>query len=55
MLGDGATRHQATVRALLDAGASTKLADRNGQTPLQLARERGYTAIVQMLERAGTR
>jgi ankyrin repeat protein len=55
VLGDGGPRHQATVRALLDAGASTKLADREGRTPLQLARSRGYPAMVRMLEAAGTR
>ena len=55
VLGDGGTRHQATLRALLDAGASTQLADREGRTPLQLARARGYTAMVTMLERAGAK
>jgi len=55
VLGDGGRRHQACVRALLDAGADTRLADRAGRTPLQLALERGYTAMVQMLERAGAR
>ena len=55
VLGDGGARHQATAKALLDAGASTKLADGSGRTPLQLARERGYTAMVQSLERAGAR
>ena len=55
VLGDGGRRHQACVRALLDAGADTRLADRSGRTPLQLARERGYTTMVQMLERAGAR
>ncbi|WP_372657660.1 ankyrin repeat domain-containing protein [Hydrogenophaga sp.] len=53
VLGDGGTRHQATLRALIDAGARLSLTDRQGQTPLQLARARGYTAMVQMLEKAG--
>jgi ankyrin repeat protein len=52
VLGDGGPRHQATLKALLDAGASTKLADREGRTPLQLARSRGYAAMVRMLEAA---
>lgn len=55
VLGDGKQRHQATVAALLKAGASTSLADRAGKTPLQLARDRGYVAIVQMLEKAGAK
>src|SRR5574343_517688 len=46
VLGDGGARHQATLQALLDAGASTRLADRHGNTPLQLARQRGYDAMV---------
>jgi ankyrin repeat protein len=52
VLGDGGPRHQATLKALLDAGASTKLADREGRTPLQLARSRGYAAMVKLLENA---
>jgi len=55
VLGDGGARHQATLRALLDAGASTKLADRNGRTPLELARARGYAEMVALLEAAGRR
>ena len=55
VLGDGGPRHQATLRALLDAGASTRLGDREGRTPLQLARERGYAAMVRMLETAGAK
>ena len=50
VLGDGGPRHQATLQALLQAGASTELADRQGRTPLQLARERGYAAMVRQLE-----
>ena len=49
VLGDGGPRHRATLKALLDAGASTQLADRQGRTPLQLAQARGYDAMVQML------
>jgi ankyrin repeat protein len=55
VLGDGGLRHQATLKALLDAGASTKLTDRAGATPLQLAKARGYAAMVQMLTEAGER
>jgi len=55
VLGDGGARHQATLKALLDAGANTQLADRNGATPLQLARAHGYAAMVKMLQAAGAR
>jgi ankyrin repeat protein len=55
VLGDGGRRHQATLKALLDAGASTKLGDRSGATPLALARQRGYGEMVRMLEAAGAR
>ena len=52
VLGDGKARHQAVVTALLGAGADTSLADRDGKTPLQLARSRGYAGIAALLERA---
>jgi ankyrin repeat protein len=55
VLGDGGARHQATLKALIDAGANLQLADRHGQTPLALARSRGYSAMVHMLETAGGR
>ena len=55
VLGNGGARHQEVVRALLAAGASTQLADRSGATPLQLAKTRGYRAMVLMLERVGAR
>lgn len=55
VLGDGGKRHQATLKALLDAGASSGLADRQGRTPLQLARERGYQEMVRLLEAAGAK
>ncbi len=53
VLGNGGPRHQATLQALLQAGASHVLTDRQGNTPLQLARQRGYTKMVQMLQAAG--
>jgi len=55
VLGDGGARHQATLRALIDAGANLQLADRSGKTPLALARDRGYGAMVKMLETASAR
>ncbi|RYY68569.1 MAG: ankyrin repeat domain-containing protein, partial [Comamonadaceae bacterium] len=55
VLGDGGPRHQRTLGALLQAGASTALTDRQGNTPLQLARARGYTAMVDQLQAAGAK
>jgi uncharacterized protein len=55
VLGDGGPRHQATLQALLEAGASTRLTDREGRTPLELARARGYAEMAALLERAGAR
>ena len=55
VLGNGGPRHQATVRALLEAGANTALTDRDGRTPLQLARAYRHTVLVQLLEAAGAK
>jgi uncharacterized protein len=55
VLGNGGARHQATLKALIDAKANLQLIDRSGRSPLQLARERGYAEMVAMLERAGAR
>jgi uncharacterized protein len=55
VLGDGGARHTETLNALVAAGANVNLADRNGQTPLTLARRRGYAEMVRVLERAGAR
>jgi ankyrin repeat protein len=49
VLGDGGPRHQAVVRDLLAAGADRRLTDRAGRTALDLARERGFTAMVELL------
>jgi uncharacterized protein len=53
VLGDGGPRHQATLKALIDAGANLELADRQGNTPLQLARARGYREMTAMLAAKG--
>jgi len=53
VLGDGGPRHVATLAALVEAGADVNLADGHGQTPLALARQRGYKDMQRILERAG--
>lgn len=53
VLGDGGPRHQATLAALIRAGANLGIADRNGLRPLTLARSRGHAAMVAMLTAAG--
>lgn len=55
VLGHGGRRHIETLRALVEAGANTQLADRNGATPLALAKARGYEAMVEILRKAGAR
>ncbi len=55
VLGDGGPRHQATVQALVDAGANLQLTDRQGNSPLQLARARDYPEMVAILEKAGAK
>lgn len=55
VLGNGGTRHTATVKALVDAGADVNIADGNGVRPLSLAQQRGYTEIIAILQAAGAR
>jgi uncharacterized protein len=55
VLGNGGPRHQATLQALVKAGANLQLTDRQGNTPLQLAKSRGYVEMVKMLEAAGAK
>lgn len=55
VLGDGGPAHTEIVGLLVDAGADVNLADRDGRTPLALARQRGQAAIAERLRRAGAR
>ncbi|TXL64905.1 ankyrin repeat domain-containing protein [Zeimonas arvi] len=55
VLGDGGPRHQATLRALVDAGADVCLADREGRRPLELAVARGYSNMAAVVEAGSTR
>lgn len=53
VLGDGAPDHQATLLALLDAGADPNIADGAGVSPLRLAQARGYGEMAAMIEAHG--
>ena len=56
MLGDGGARHQATLEACCCAPAPTRgWPIAAAQTPLALARARGYEPMVRALTAAGAR
>jgi ankyrin repeat protein len=55
VLGNGGRGHTDTLKALVEAGADVNIADRNGTTPLQHARRRGYVEMARILEAAGAR
>jgi ankyrin repeat protein len=55
ILSDGGPNHAEIVRLLVVAGANVNIPDRDGITPLAHARQRGYGAIVAILEAAGAR
>jgi ankyrin repeat protein len=55
VLSDGGPRHQQIVQLLIDHGANVAIADKDGVTPLQHARQRGYVAIESILVQAGAR
>lgn len=49
VLGDGSKKYVRTVRHLLEHDADRNLPDRNGRTPLQLAKSHGYSEISKLL------
>jgi ankyrin repeat protein len=53
ILSDGGPRHVEIVRLLLAAGADPNIADKEGVTPLQHARDRRYDAIAALIRDAG--
>jgi hypothetical protein len=55
VLGNGGKKHTDTLKALVEAGCDVNIADRQGTTPLQHARRRGYTEMSRILENAGAR
>ena len=55
VLGNGGIRHIQTLRYIVEAGANLNLADRQGRTPLALARQQGFREMEAILQRAGAR
>jgi uncharacterized protein len=55
ILGDGGPVHTEIARLLVEAGANVNIADREGITPLQHAKRRGYAEMVRILESRGVR
>ena len=53
ILGDGGPAHAEIVRLLLAHGARPNIADRQGVTPLQHARQRGQDPVARLLRQAG--
>jgi uncharacterized protein len=53
ILSDGGPAHQDILQQLIAAGANVNLADADGVTPLAHARQRGYTEMVSILDKAG--
>lgn len=52
ILSDGGVQHQEIIKILLNNGADPSIADKDGITPLQHAKDKGYLEIVDILESA---
>lgn len=55
VLSDGGPVHRDILAQLIAAGADVNIADGEGVSPLAHARQRGYAAMLAMLEKAGAR
>ncbi len=53
VLNDGGDKQQQIVKLLLDHGANPHMTDKYGKKPLELAREKGYQEIAELLIAAG--
>jgi ankyrin repeat protein len=53
ILNDGGPRQQETIRVLIAHGADVAIADADGVTPLEHARQRGFREIAAILVQAG--
>ncbi|MGP9040225.1 ankyrin repeat domain-containing protein [Cytobacillus kochii] len=51
ILSDGGKTHQEIVQLLIDHGADITITDKDGVTPLQHARDRGYQEMIEILEK----
>ena len=52
VLGDGGPDHIETVRALIEAGADQTITDREGVSPLEHAKARGFEEMATIIEAA---
>ncbi len=55
ILNDGGKRQQEIIALLLQHGANPTMTDKYGKLPVQLAKEKGYNEIVDLLEQAMNR
>ncbi len=55
VLGDGGPKHVEVTKLVLAAGAYPNIADRDGVSPLQHARQRGQREVAALIEAAGGR
>ncbi|MEK4966861.1 ankyrin repeat domain-containing protein [Cytobacillus sp. FSL R7-0696] len=51
ILSDGGKTHQEIVQLLIDHGADITITDKDGVTPLQHARNRGYREMIEIMEK----
>lgn len=49
VLGNGTKKYQEIVQILKDGGANLQIPDHDGVTPLQHAKNKGFTEIVKIL------
>lgn len=55
VLNDGGVKQQEIVKLLLEHGANPHMTDKYGKTPLELAEQKGYHEIAQLLIAAGAK
>jgi ankyrin repeat protein len=50
LLSDGGPNYQRIIKLLLDHGAAPSIKDKEGRTPLNIAREKNLREIISFLE-----